>query len=175
MFAFGVSDYVFSCEFASGNISVFSAFRVDSGFSLRGLWKFSHVSYVKVEVLLFSSADVEETAELPLLQLVEFWTVVACPFSIWPCSVGWVVKMIAFLGTLHWPAVAGDLCVCGFSYVELFTSCEFLAGERLVLGKGFLQVSWQAGASNFSVGCSSGSQHRQIRWVYVQGGVYTAW
>ena len=27
----------------------------------------------------FSSADVEETAELPQLQLVEFWTVVACP------------------------------------------------------------------------------------------------
>ena len=26
----------------------------------------------------FSSADVEETAELPQLQLVEFWTVVAC-------------------------------------------------------------------------------------------------
>ena len=31
------------------------------------------------QVWLFSSADVEETAELPQLQLVEFWTVVACP------------------------------------------------------------------------------------------------
>ena len=34
---------------------------------------------VVMHVLQFSSADVGETAELPQLQLVEFWTVVACP------------------------------------------------------------------------------------------------
>ena len=34
---------------------------------------------VVMHVLQFLSEDVEETAELPELQLVEFWTVVACP------------------------------------------------------------------------------------------------
>ena len=40
-------------------------------------------------VLLFSSADVEETAELPQLQLVEYWTVVACPL----CATTGVLSM----------------------------------------------------------------------------------
>ena len=40
-------------------------------------------------VLVFSSADVEETAELPQLQLVEFWTVVACPL----CATTGVLSM----------------------------------------------------------------------------------
>ena len=34
---------------------------------------------VALHVLQFSSADVEETADLPQLHLVAFWTVVACP------------------------------------------------------------------------------------------------
>ena len=48
------------------------------GVSLRDFWEFSHVLYVKVQVLQFFRADVEKTAELPQLQLVEFGTVVAC-------------------------------------------------------------------------------------------------
>ena len=37
----------------------------------------------------------------------------------WPYYVGVLVKLVAFLGTLHWPASRADLKVGGVSYVEL--------------------------------------------------------
>ena len=56
------------------------------------------------------------------------------------CVVGlflWVrwFREFAFLGTLHWPAAGADLSVGGVSYVEMLTSYELWAGERLVLEK----------------------------------------
>ena len=44
-------------------------------------------------------------------------------------------KASAFLGTLHWPAAAGDLGVGGVSFVELLILYELWAGERLSLEK----------------------------------------
>ena len=49
----------------------------------------------------------------------------------WPYSVGALVKMAAFLRTLHWPASGADLDVGGVSYVEPLILCELWAGERL--------------------------------------------
>ena len=37
----------------------------------------------------------------------------------WPYTTGLLVKWVAFLGTLHWPAGGLDLGVSGVSYVEL--------------------------------------------------------
>ena len=55
--------------------------------------------------------------------------------SHWPYTPGLLVKWVAFLGTLHWPAGGVDLGVGGFSYVELLILCELWAGERLSLEK----------------------------------------
>ena len=52
---------------------------------------------------------------------------------VWPHSVSLLVKMSAFLGTLHWPAGAVDLGVGGVSFVELLILYELWAGERLCL------------------------------------------
>ena len=52
---------------------------------------------------------------------------------VWPYSVSLLVKMSAFLGTLHWPAGAVDLGVGGVSFVELLILYELWAGERLCL------------------------------------------
>ena len=52
---------------------------------------------------------------------------------VWPYSVSLVVKMSAFLGTLHWPAGAVDLGVGGVSFVEMLILYELWAGERLCL------------------------------------------
>ena len=49
----------------------------------------------------------------------------------WPYTPGLVVKWVAFLGTLHWPAGSADLGVGGISYVELLILYELWAGERL--------------------------------------------
>ncbi len=38
---------------------------------------------------------------------------------VWPYSVSLLVKVSAFLGTLHWPVAADDLGVGGVSFVEL--------------------------------------------------------
>ena len=63
-----------------------------------------------------------------------------------------LVKCVAFLYTLHWPAGGLDLGVGGISSVELLILHELWAGERLSLEKAYPLSS--AGASNFSVGCS---------------------
>ena len=54
---------------------------------------------------------------------------------VWPYSVSLLVKVSAFLGTLHWPAGADDLGVGGVSFVELLILYELWAGERLSLEK----------------------------------------
>ena len=48
---------------------------------------------------------------------------------------GLLVKWVAFLGSLHWPAGGWDLWVGGISYVELLVLFELWAGERLSLEK----------------------------------------
>ena len=48
---------------------------------------------------------------------------------------GILVKWVAFLGTLHWPAGGLDLGVGGISYVESLILYELWAGERLSLEK----------------------------------------
>ena len=52
----------------------------------------------------------------------------------WPYTNGLLVKWVAFLGTLHWPAGGLDLGVGGISYVELLILFELWAGERLSQG-----------------------------------------
>ena len=54
---------------------------------------------------------------------------------VWPYSVSHLVKVSAFLGTLHWPVAADDLGVGGVSFVELLILYELWAGERLSLEK----------------------------------------
>ena len=54
-------------------------------------------------------------------------------FAHWPTGI--LVKWVAFLGTLHWPAGGLDLGVGGVSYVELLLLYELWAGERLSLEK----------------------------------------
>ena len=44
-----------------------------------------------------------------------------------------LVKMLAFLGTLHWPASSFEFGVGGVSFVELLILYEQRAGERLCL------------------------------------------
>ena len=53
----------------------------------------------------------------------------------WPYTPGLLVKWVAFLGTLHWPAGGVDLGVGGVSFVELLILYELRAGERLSLEK----------------------------------------
>ena len=50
----------------------------------------------------------------------------------WPFSVSLLVKVVCFLGTLHWPCGVGDLGIGGVSYLELLILYELWAGERLV-------------------------------------------
>ena len=52
---------------------------------------------------------------------------------VWPYSVSLLVKMSAFLGTLHWPDGANDLGVGGVSFVEILILYELWVGERLCL------------------------------------------
>ena len=54
---------------------------------------------------------------------------------VWPYTVSLLVKISAFLGTLHCPAAAGDLGVGGVSFVELLILYELWAGKRLSLEK----------------------------------------
>ena len=54
----------------------------------------------------------------------------------WSCTPALLVKWLAFLGTLYWPAGGLDLGVGGVSYVELLILYELWAGERLTLEKG---------------------------------------
>ena len=49
----------------------------------------------------------------------------------WPFSTGALVKLAAFLSSLHWPSEVADLGPGGASYVELLILYERWAGERL--------------------------------------------
>ena len=49
-----------------------------------------------------------------------------------PFSVSLLVKVVRFLGTMHWPCGIGDLGIGGVSYLELLILYELWAGERLV-------------------------------------------
>ena len=59
----------------------------------------------------------------------------AADIAHWPYTTGFLVKWVALLGTLHWPADGVDLGVGDISYVELLTLFELWAGERLTLEK----------------------------------------
>ena len=52
--------------------------------------------------------------------------------GVWPFSVSLLLKVVHFLGTLHWPCGMGDLGIGGVSYLELLILYELWAGERLV-------------------------------------------
>ena len=52
---------------------------------------------------------------------------------VWPYSVSLLVKVLAFLCTLHWLAGDVEFGVGGVSFVELLILCEQWAGERLIL------------------------------------------
>ena len=54
---------------------------------------------------------------------------------LWPCSVGILVKLVTFLGSLHWPSAGSDLGCGGISHVELLILYELWAGERLQFEK----------------------------------------
>ena len=56
-----------------------------------------------------------------------------------PYTPGLLVKWVAFLGTLHWPAGGVDLGVGGISYVQQLILYELWAGERLTLEKAHLR------------------------------------
>ena len=77
---------------------------------------------------------------------------------VWPYSVSLLVKVSAFLGTLHWPTGAVDFGVGGVSFVEMLILYELWAGERLCLESATPQAS-EGWTSNFSVGCSFWSRH----------------
>ena len=55
--------------------------------------------------------------------------------EVWPCCVGMLVKWVAFLDSLHWPAVECNLGVGGVSYVELLILYQHWAGESHRLEK----------------------------------------
>ena len=50
--------------------------------------------------------------------------------EVWPHSVGLLVKLSAFLGTLHWLAAAVNLGGGGGSFVEILILYELWAGVR---------------------------------------------
>ena len=77
---------------------------------------------------------------LCFLLLLTFWEsgwVIVPPVAItaedvclWPYSVGILVKMVTFLGSLHWPSAGADWGPGGISHVELLILSELWAGER---------------------------------------------
>ena len=69
----------------------------------------------------------------PDLWVGSWITVAVTPIScrdieVWPYSVGMLVKWVAFLHSLHWPADGCSLGVGGVSYVELLILYEALGG-----------------------------------------------
>ena len=60
--------------------------------------------------------------------------------AVWPFSVFLLVKIGAFLGTLHWPAEAGDFGGGGVSYVELLIMYELWQVSGLYWRSLFLGV-----------------------------------
>ena len=61
--------------------------------------------------------------------------VAADDVRIGPYSVGVLVKMITFLGTLHWTSSGSEMWVGGISYVELLILYELWGGKRLQFEK----------------------------------------
>ena len=61
--------------------------------------------------------------------------VTAEDICLWPCSLGILVKLVTFLGSLHWPFAGADLGPGGISYVELLVLYELWAGERFQFEK----------------------------------------
>ena len=55
-----------------------------------------------------------------------------------PCSVGSLVKLVAFLSSLHWPSEIHDLHFCGISYIELSHPVREVSWERLIPEKSVL-------------------------------------
>ena len=53
----------------------------------------------------------------------------------WPYSVGILVRLTSFLGTLHWPSDSADLGHFGISFLELLILFEQWAGHRLLSEK----------------------------------------
>ena len=80
-------------------------------------------------------------------------SVCAADVAHWSHTPGLLVKWVAFLGTLHWPAGSADLGVGGVSHVELLILYELWAGKRVVFGEGLSSLP-PPRTSNFSVGCS---------------------
>ena len=72
----------------------------------------------------------------------------------WPFSTGALVKLAAFLSSLHWPDEVTDLGPGGVSYVELLILYERWAGERLRI-RGVTSKVSEAWTSYFSVSCTS--------------------
>ena len=62
-------------------------------------------------------------------------TICAENIAHWPYTAGLLVKWVAFLVSLHWPAGGTDLGVGGISYLEVLILYELWAGERLPLEK----------------------------------------
>ena len=54
---------------------------------------------------------------------------------LWPYSVGILVKLVTFLGSLHWSPAGADLGPGGISFVELLILYEVWAGERFQFEK----------------------------------------
>ena len=61
--------------------------------------------------------------------------ITSADISVWPYSVGIVVRFTSFLGTLHWPSGAVDLGHFGISFLELLILFEQWAGHRLLSEK----------------------------------------
>ena len=59
---------------------------------------------------------------------------------LWPFSVDILIKLVSFLGSLHWPSDGGDLGPGGISNVELLILYELWAGERFQFENLFLDV-----------------------------------
>ena len=125
---------------------------IDSLLPLPGLWSIMMVVLVLLLILLSGRLVVLLRIDglrcgirlflpgPPDLWVGSWITVAATPIScrdieVWPYSVGMLVKWVAFLHSLHWPADGCSLCVGGVSCVELLILYEVWASERLGLEK----------------------------------------
>ena len=81
--------------------------------------------------------------------------------AVWPYSVGMLVKLCAFLSSLHWPTDVEDLGISGISFAELLIYYERCAGERLCLESAVLSDQKER-TLNFGVGCSGWTEHRYL-------------
>ena len=89
------------------------------------------VRAVRDAALLPGPAPIRESGSVGVLPT----SITADDVGLWPYSVGALVKLAAFVGTLHWPASSADLGIRGVSYVELLIPYELWAGDRIRLEK----------------------------------------